>query len=500
MNRALAIFTFAFCLLHFCMAGPTNTAVFIGNSQLTTNNAGSSNAFLSDITNAIGGAGTNPAVFWLGQWQIWTNPADNSLTFSNTVTRSNAITLLTNGSALIYGSLTNNGVFWSPAAVLRSPTTTALLDGAGSEILLNAAGNILISPGAGSILAGNISSGTLSASGITGTSLTVNGATTLNGPSTITNTLSISSPLWITNSTLTGIIITNPASKTFEIIGTNGLFSMNAGIFAGGIYHTNGITMTNNAGESLNMFWDGTSFWREVPQDWGTGSGLLFESGSAGGFALVSGDGLANVQIQGNAAANVVLQGTTITVQGELIGNGTSALDSGAITTDGSGDLTIVKLASSDGGNFSSDGSGNVTAVSFTGSGANLTSLNANNLSSGTLPQARLPGFVITNANATRFTNAAAFTNTSTADITGTLTAFGNASVKGILSPSIISNNVSGVTGVSIVTNGTMCWISFPTNNTMKFFTNVGMGSICTTTNGQFFVLSNLFWVPAHLD
>ena len=41
--------------------------------------------------------------------------------------------------------------------------------------------------------------------------------------------------------------------------------------------------------------------------------------------------------------------------------------------------------------------SGTVTAGFFSGNGANLTSLNANNLSSGTVPLARLPGAVVTN-------------------------------------------------------------------------------------------------------
>jgi hypothetical protein len=44
------------------------------------------------------------------------------------------------------------------------------------------------------------------------------------------------------------------------------------------------------------------------------------------------------------------------------------------------------------------DVNGTVTATSFSGSGSGLTSLNANNLSSGTMPLAQLPAVVITNA------------------------------------------------------------------------------------------------------
>jgi hypothetical protein len=55
---------------------------------------------------------------------------------------------------------------------------------------------------------------------------------------------------------------------------------------------------------------------------------------------------------------------------------------------------------------------------------------------------------------------------------------------------------LSALSGVAnIVTNGFICWVSYQTNaNPGAQFTNLPMGSVCSTTNGQLFVLSNLTW------
>lgn len=49
----------------------------------------------------------------------------------------------------------------------------------------------------------------------------------------------------------------------------------------------------------------------------------------------------------------------------------------------------------------------------------------------------------------------------------------------------------------SIITNGFLWSIAYQTNaNPNTSFTNAPMGSICTTTNGQTYILSNLVWYP----
>ena len=60
----------------------------------------------------------------------------------------------------------------------------------------------------------------------------------------------------------------------------------------------------------------------------------------------------------------------------EIVGNGNSSAKSNARTLDWSGNEVLA---------------GSCTATSFSGSGANLTSLNASNITSGTIPVARLP-------------------------------------------------------------------------------------------------------------
>ena len=57
-----------------------------------------------------------------------------------------------------------------------------------------------------------------------------------------------------------------------------------------------------------------------------------------------------------------------------------------------------------------------------------------------------------------------------------------------------VTNQINNISG--IITNGGVSWIFYQTNaNPGPAFTNYGMGSICSTTNGQMFVLSNSVWL-----
>lgn len=68
-----------------------------------------------------------------------------------------------------------------------------------------------------------------------------------------------------------------------------------------------------------------------------------------------------------------------------------------AIGNNVSGSVFTMSALNSDGATFTSDGTGHVTAQSFSGSGSGLTSLNASQINSGTLPLAQENGNVLTN-------------------------------------------------------------------------------------------------------
>ena len=94
---------------------------------------------------------------------------------------------------------------------------------------------------------------------------------------------------------------------------------------------------------------------------------------------------------------------------------------------------------------------GVVTATSFSGSGANLTSLDAANLGSGTIPDARFPATLpaISGANLTNLPTGFNTGGTSTFNelvVTGDITANGN----------IIGDNSTNISGISSVTASTL--------------------------------------------
>jgi hypothetical protein len=159
-----------------------------------------------------------------------------------------------------------------------------------------------------------------------------------------------------------------------------------------------------------------------------TSGGALNINTSAGALSI-HGDG--NLNLTGDSAVNLYSDGTiTLHADTNCLGSFT--------TTDGSG-IVITPTGASDGGIMISDpegtihdsqqswsteatngsivqrdGSGNINATSFTGSGAALTSLNASNITTGTLSNSKLSGVALTGSSNTFAANQT---------VTGTLTA-----------------------------------------------------------------------------
>lgn len=347
-------------------------------------------------------------------------------------------------------------------------------DNGAYDVVTNVVTGVYAGSGAGltNLNASSLSSGTLPFSTLPGYVVTNNLAPIFtNGGWLITNvsgwTFQGTNGLFISSNTVDSSCFTIDTNRNFTWK-SNNIITMSNGI-AGGTLMTSNLVIW---GGGPQLFYQ-SGFWDFRPlKGWSVG-GLQFEDfSSGGGFVLASGNyagGSAGASIQVQRTGVVLFDSVGgVTMNQTLSVIGTSSLDNGAITTDGSGDMTVLGLnveangisdsgaltvtgpSSLDNAHITSDGSGNLTvnsitiggvfsaagnsiggdalgnlsAVSFNGSGAGLNHIPASQLN-GTIPQASLPNFVITNANVTRFTNAAAFTNTSTADITGTLSGYG---------------------------------------------------------------------------
>jgi len=126
--------------------------------------------------------------------------------------------------------------------------------------------------------------------------------------------------------------------------------------------------------------------------------------------------------------------------------------------------------------------SGTVTAGSFSGNGANLTSLNANNLSSGTLGLAQLPASVITNgASGVTITgtftgNGSGLTNLNAQNIAGYGTWVTNYSL-GLASINGVGNSPQSVAAFKNVDGKLDLVCANQTDNTLTVLTNNGSGS-----------------------
>jgi hypothetical protein len=162
--------------------------------------------------------------------------------------------------------------------------------------------------------------------------------------------------------------------------------------------------------------------------------------------AALSGADLVDLGTDG--AARFAGGALTIDDYGNLTAS-SATFDGGDITTDGVGDFTIMDSLRVDFGTVYTDGSGTgqLTANSFVAAG---------------------DGY---------FGAGSGLTGLLAAQLTGPVT-----------------NQLRNISG--LITNGPCVWLSYRTNGMMgATLTNLPWGTICTTTNGQMFVLSNMVWL-----
>jgi len=125
---------------------------------------------------------------------------------------------------------------------------------------------------------------------------------------------------------------------------------------------------------------------------------------------------------------------------------------------------------------FTINTTGVITATSFSGSGANLTSLNASNLSSGTVPDARLSGTY----TGISINTAGVITATSFSGSGANLTSL-NASQ--LTTGTVPDARLSGTyTGISVNTTGVITATSFSIGTVSGFSTNITIASTTAAT------------------
>ena len=209
--------------------------------------------------------------------------------------------------------------------------------------------------------------------------------------------------------------------------------------------------------------------------------------------------------VTGNISAGNV-SATTFT--GALSGAATSAGTAGTVTTNAQGNITSVGTLTSLGvsGNITAS---NITANTgvFSGNGSSLTALNANNVSSGTLAQARLANASVTLGSTaltlgSTVTTVAGLTSVTSTTFVGALTgAASSATTAGTVTTNaqpnitsvgtLTSLTVGNATANSIFGNGTITAITFTgahngtvgatTANTGAFTTISATGQITST-------------------
>lgn len=309
-------------------------------------------------------------------------------------------------SSLTAGHVTTNANLTGPITSSGNATSVASQTGTGSKFVMDTSPT-LITPALGTPASGVLTNCTGSAAGLTAghvAAITM-GAIADTAPAGMLygDGSSVNQDSHITTNGSGSLSI----SKDLDV----GAFALQ--ILAGATSLDNGAITTDGTGTlTINPTFGGSP-----------GNSLIVESGftsldagaiTTSGFGTINvGGGIASGTINvgdGNLAGHTgtinVYNGdnNTITLNGSTgqittgnliaiaitIGSGTSSLDSGAITTDGSGNLAVsasvnigdghVNLAAAsslDSGAITTDGSGTLTAVQFVGGGAGITGITA---------------------------------------------------------------------------------------------------------------------------
>jgi hypothetical protein len=357
---------------------------------------------------------------------------------------------------------------------IGSLSANSITDGTSNVRINGANGNVTVSVGGTSNVAVIASSGinvtgTVSASGaVTGASFTGNGRalTSLSAANIDTGTLpsarlsgSYSISVTSATSATTAATVTTNAQPNITSVGTLSSLNVTANILAGnliGIFNGNGANLNNLNASNISS---GTLDQARLSN----ASVTLGSTALTLGATVTSVTGLSSV--------------TSTSFVGTLTGAATTA---GTVTTAAQPNITSVGTltaatvtGNTTSGNLLTGGlisaAGAITGASFTGNGRALTSLNAANIDTGTLPSARLSGtYTITVSGAA--TTAGTVTTAAQPNITsvGTLSALsvsgnttsGNFVTAGLVNAGSLQTSGNAIIGGNLVVNGNVKYIN----------------------------------------
>jgi plastocyanin len=198
------------------------------------------------------------------------------------------------------------------------------------------------------------------------------------------------------------------AGTGISITESQGVYTINSTVSVEGI--TGDLTFTDNTVDldtgSEIVFTPQVSFQSDVV----LATELVFADGSTQSTATLEGVGISNAELDDDNLVLTLTDDTIINV-GSVVGPegpaGPSGEGSGDVSTVGAPVTTrsIVRYSGTSGNNIqeslaSISDTGTVTAPAFSGGGSALTNLNASNLASGTVPDARFPATLPTASGA----------------------------------------------------------------------------------------------------
>jgi len=447
------------------------------------------------------------------------NITGQTISLTGTVAPTNGgtgVNTVTTGD-LLYGSASNT---WSKLA-LGAANKSLVVNGSGTQVEWNAVS--LNAAGAVSGVLSELNGGTNNSSYVLGDTLYSSAANTLaklSGNTTTTKkflgqtgTGAVSqAPVWeqpaatditglaasattdttnasnITTGTLANARTTATASNGASTIvarDVNGSFAANLGSFVS-------VSGDGSAVTSLNA--------SSIAS--GTVPTARLASGTANNTTYLRGDSTwAALSAPNNGTLTMNVSGTGLTGSASFTadqsGNSTFTVASNA--TNANGASTIVARDAS--GNFSA---GTITATTFSGSGASLTSLNATELTSGTVPDARFPatlpavsGVNLTSLNASNIasgTLANARTTAASANGASTIVArdaSGNFSAGTITAA--LNGNASTATSATSATTATTATTANALNTGNNYQVNsLGIGTAASGTAGEIRATNNI--------
>jgi hypothetical protein len=408
-----------------------NTGIFTGNGSGLSALAG------GNVTGQVGNALVAGTVYTAAQPNITSVGTLTSLAVTGNASAGNISTggvLSVTGNANVGNIGATNGVFTN-------------VSGNGAALT--------------ALNASNISSGTLAQARLANASVTL-GNTALTLGSTVTTVAGLTS---VTSTTFVGALtgaattagtVTTAAQPNITSVGTLSSLAVTGNASAGNLSTGGTLSVTGNAnvgniGAAAAVFTSvsGNGAALTALNASNISSGTLDQARLANSSLTVNGTSI-SLGGSGTITANTT---QTLTLGTYLTGTSFNGGTAVTATVDATSAATASKVVARDvNGSFA----GNViTATSFSGSGASLTDLNAGNLSSGTVPSARLSGSY--SISVTSATTAGTVTTAAQPNITsvGTLTSLsvtGNVSAGNLVSTGTVGGTGATLLGTTLTT------------------------------------------------